>query len=117
MRRVFMTSDIKIHKPRLISLLTVFLLLQVPGLVFVGLNLLTKHWTFLVSFSVLWADIQEAFRLALETPGEVVGDEILLFNLIGFFVLLLGSGAALFAGLTFRRGRPMAWIMSLFAQI
>ncbi|MFW5714724.1 MAG: hypothetical protein ACOCYU_08635 [Brevefilum sp.] len=111
-----MPSEPKSQKPRLIKLLTVFLLLQVPGLIFIGLNLLTQHWTFLLDFSVLWEDIREAFQLALATPGDVVGDEILLFSLIGFFVLLLGAGAALYAALTFRRGRPMAWIMSLVAQ-
>ncbi len=112
-----MASGTKTQRPRLITMLTIFLLLQIPLIVFLGLNLLTQHWTFLVSLSVLWEDIQEAFRLMLATPGEIVGDEILFFNLLGFFVLLMGAGAALFAGLTFHRGRPMAWIMSLFAQI
>ena len=112
-----MTSPKKSQKPRMIALLTVLLLCQIPVIIFLGLNLITHHWTFLVSLPILWEDIQTAFDLALKTPGEVVEDEILLFNLIGFFVLLLGSGAALLAGLTFHRGRPMAWILSLIAQI
>lgn len=112
-----MTPGEESHRPRLVTLLTILLLLQVPLLIFLGLNILTQHWTFLVSISVFWADIQEAFRLMLATPGEIVGDEILFFNLLGFFILLLGAGGAFFAGLAFRRGRPIAWIMSLFAQI
>ncbi len=111
-----MTSQ-KNHKPRLIALLTFFLFLQVPVILFLGLNLLTHHWAFLVSYRVLWEDIQAAFSLALETPGELVEDEILFFNLLSFLLLLFGSAAALLAGFNFRRGRPMAWIMSLFAQV
>lgn len=112
-----MMTDKKPQRPRLISLLTIFLFFQVPAVIFLGLNLLTHHWTFLTSVSVLWEDVNEAFRLVMETPGKIVGDEILFYNLLGFFLLLLGSSAALFSGLTFHRGRPMAWIMSLFAQI
>ena len=112
-----MASPKKTQRPRLITMLTLFLFLQIPVIIFLGLNLLTQHWGFLVSLSVLWKDIQDAFRLALETPGEVVADEILFFNLLGFFILLLGSGSALIAGVTFHRGRPLAWILSLFAQI
>jgi hypothetical protein len=112
-----MRPDEEGQRPRLVRLLTILLFMQVPLVIFLGLNLLTEHWTFLVSISVFWEDLQEAFRLMLATPGKIVGDEILFFNLLGFFMLLWGSGAALFAGLTFHRGRPMAWIMSLFAQI
>jgi hypothetical protein len=104
-------------RPRLITLLTILLLLQVPALVTLGLNLLTQHWAFLTSLSVLWEDIQAAFRLTLATPGELVGDEILSFKVIAFIVLLVGAAAALFAGVSFHRGRPIAWIMSLLAQI
>ena len=112
-----MISDKTKQRPRLITLLTVFLLLQAPALIFIGLNLLTRNWTFLTSLSVFWEDIRSAFQLALETPGELVGDEVLIYKVMGFFVLLMGSGSALFAGLSFHRGRPMAWIMSLVAQI
>ena len=112
-----MASPIKSQRPRLITMLTFFLFLQIPVIIFLGLNLLTQNWKFLVSLSVLWEDIRAAFRLALETPGKMVDDEILFFNLLGFFILLLGSGAALLAGVSFHRGRPMAWILSLFAQI
>ena len=112
-----MPSRKNLTRPRLITLLTVFLLLQVPALVAIGLNILTQHWSFLTSLSVLWKDIQTAFRLTWETPGELVGDEILSFKIIGFFVLLLGAAAALLAGLAFHRGRPITWIASLIAQI
>lgn len=106
----------KSQKPRLITPLTILLFLQIPILILLGLNLLTEHWTFLASPSIFWADIQAAFQLVLQTPGRLVEDEILFFNLMGFFILLLGSIAAFFAGLTFHRGRPTAWILSLIAQ-
>jgi len=112
-----MISDKRKQRPRLIALLTVFLLLQSPALIFIGLNLLTQNWTFLTSLSVFSADFRSAFRLGLETAEELVRDEVLIHNVMGFFVLLMGSGSALFAGLSFPRGRPMAWIMSLVTQI
>jgi hypothetical protein len=107
----------KTHKPRMIILVTVLLFIQIPVNIFLGLNLITHHWSFLFSLPIFWEDLQTSIQLALQTPGEVVEDEILLFNLIGFIFLILGSAAALLAGLTFHRGRPMAWILSLIAQI
>lgn len=105
------------HRPRLITMLTVLLLLQGPLIIFIGLNLLNDHWTFLVSWAVLWEDIREAFSMMLKTPGILVSDEILFFNLLGFGLLFLGAAAAFIAAITFQRGRPAAWVMSLFAQI
>ncbi len=107
----------KQERPRLLNILAVLLLFQTPLIVFLGLSVLTDHWTFLYSWSFFWEDLREAFSMMIITPGEVVGDEILLFNVLAFFLLVLGASASLFAGLTFNSGRPITWIMGLFAQI
>lgn len=107
----------KKERPRLLTLLTFLLLLQAPVIVFLGLNLLTRHWTFLFSWSIFWEDVREAFSLVVNTPGELVVDEILIYEALAFILLLLGGSAALFAGLTFNGGKLISWILSLFAQI
>lgn len=110
-------TEQKKERPRLLTLLTFLLLLQAPVIVFLGLNLLTRHWTFLFSWTIFWEDIREAFSLMVNTPGEISGDEILFYEAIAFILLLLGAIAAIFAGLTFNGGKPISWILSLFAQI
>jgi hypothetical protein len=107
----------KQRRPRLVSILTILLLLQTPLLIFLGLNLLTDHWSFLTSWPLFWAELQAAFKLVVETPGELAQDEVLIFDLVAFLVLLIAAGAALVAGLTFPRGKAVAWIFGLLAQI
>jgi len=107
----------KHERPRLIPILSVLLLLQAPLILFLGLNLLTNHWTFLISWSVFWADIQEAFALMLDTPGVTVANEVPLFDLVGFAILLFSAGTSIIGGLTFRKGAAFSWVLSLMAQI
>ena len=110
-------SDPKKEKPRLIRILTIFLILQAPVVALLGLNLVTDHWSFLFSWSVFWEDIQEAFSLVITTPGELNVDEILFYSVVAFTVLLVSAGTALFAGLSFNNGQAFTWVMSLVAQI
>lgn len=107
----------KHERPRLITILSVFLILQAPLIIFLGLNVLTDHWTFLYSWPDFWQAFQEAFSLVLQTPGEVATDEILFYNVLAFAVLTASAILALIAGLTFNRGGALAWIISLLAQI
>ena len=104
-------------RPRLITLLAVLLIIQSLVIIFLGLNLLTNRWTFLLSWSILWEDLKESFSLILKTPGILERDEILFYHVLAFGLLLMGAGASLFAGLSFHRGGSISWIMSLFAQI
>lgn len=105
------------EKPRLIVILTVLLFLQAPLVVFLGLNLLTEHWTFLISWDVFWSDIQEAFSLVMHTPGVVEGDETLFYSVTAFAILLVAAATALISGILFNRGGVFPWILSLIAQI
>jgi len=105
------------ERPRLISILSVLLVLQAPLILFLGLNLLTNHWTFLISWSVFWEDVREAFALMLATPGVTVVNEVPLFDLVGFAILLFSAAASIIAGLTFRKGGAFSWVLSLIAQI
>jgi hypothetical protein len=107
----------KQRRPRLISLLTVFLLLQAPVLIFLGLNLLTDRWSFLSSWPVFWAELQAAFKLVVETPGQLAQDEMLIYDLVAFLVLVSAASMSLLAGLIFPQGRAAAWIFGLLAQI
>lgn len=107
----------KQRRPRLISILTIFLLLQAPVLVFLGLNLLTDRWSFLTSWPVFWGELQSAFKLVVETPGEIARDEVLIYDLVAFLILVSSAGVSLVAGLTFPRGKAVAWILGLIAQI
>jgi len=104
-------------RPRIINLLTVFLLLQTPLMVFLGLNILTDHWSFLGSWSVFWAEFEQAFILVIQTPGEFSNGEALFFEVLVFAVLVLSAIISLLAGLTFSKGKAVTWIMSLMAQI
>jgi hypothetical protein len=110
-------SEKKQERPRLITLLTLLLLLQGPLILIVGLNLLTDHWTFLFSWSSFWAELQEAFFLVISTPGEIGADEVLFYNVVAFSILVLAAIASFFSGLTFNRGAAISWIMSLVSQI
>jgi hypothetical protein len=110
-------TEQKREKPRLIGILTVLLILQAPIILFLGLNLLTRHWTFLISWDVFWSDIQEAFELVLHTPGIMEGDEVLLYSVTAFAVLVVSAGTALCSGLIFNRGGVFPWILSLITQI
>jgi hypothetical protein len=110
-------SEQKQERPRLITLLTLLLLLQGPLILIVGLNLLTDHWTFLFSWSLFWAELQEAFFLVISTPGEIRADEILFYNVVGFAILVLAALASFFSGVTFNRGAAISWIMGLVSQI
>lgn len=105
------------ERPRLIAILSVLLLLQAPLILFLGLNLLTNHWTFLISWSVFWDDVREAFALMLETPGTTLAQEIPIFDLVGFAILLFSAAVSIIAGLTFRKGAAFSWVLSLIAQI
>ena len=104
------------QKPRLIGILTFLLVLQVPLVVFLGLNLITEHWTFLFSWPVFWADLTEAFTLVLQTPGHFDGGEVLFFHVIAFGILTAGAVLALFSALLFNRGGAFPWILGLLAQ-
>jgi len=106
-----------LKRPRLITFLMVLLLLQAPLLLFLGLNLLTKHWDFLLSWSVFWTDLKESISLVQTTPGILVEDEILFYDLLAYAILLFGAVGSFVAGLAFHRGKPFVWMMSLLAQI
>jgi hypothetical protein len=107
----------KQRRPRLISILTIFLLLQTPLLIFLGLNLLTDHWSFLTSWPLFWAELKAAFSIVVGTPGEMAQDEMLIFDLVVFLVLVSAASVSLVAGLIFPRGKTSAWILGLMAQI
>jgi hypothetical protein len=107
----------KQRRPRLISILTIFLLLQAPLLIFLGLNLLTDRWSFLTSWPLFWSELKEAFSLVVETPGELTQDEVMIYDLVAFFVLVSAASVSLVAGLTFPKGKAVAWIFGLLAQI
>lgn len=107
----------KQRRPRLISILTIFLLLQALLLIFLGLNLLTDRWSFLTSWPLFWAELKAAFSMVVETPGELTWDEVLIYDLIAFFILVSAAGVSLLAGITFPRGKALAWIFALLTQI
>ncbi len=104
-------------RPRIINLLTLFLLIQTPLTLFLGLNLITNHWSFLGSWSVFSRELEAAFILVLQTPGEYVNGEALFFEVLAFAVLVISAGTSLIAGLTFPHGKAVTWILSLIAQI
>jgi len=110
-------TEQKKEQPRLINLLAIFLILQGPVIIFLGLNLVTDHWAFLLSWSVFRVDFQKAFSLVINTPDQLVVDETLFYSIIAFAVLSVSAAAALLAGLTFKRGGAFVWMMSLAAQI
>lgn len=107
----------KIKRPRLITFLSVLLIVQAPFVLFIALNLLTDRWTFLLSWPVFWVDVQEAFSMVRHTPGLVEGEEILFYNVIAFGLLSGAAGFALFSGLTFHSGSVFSWLFSLIAQM
>lgn len=104
-------------RPRLITLLTIFLLLQTPLMIFLGLNLLTDHWSFLGSWPVFWRELEAAFLLVINSPGEFLGEEVLFYEVVAFAALVISAAASLVAGLTFPQGKAVTWILSLIAQI
>lgn len=104
-------------RPRIIYLLMIFLLLQTPLMIILGLNILTDHWSFLGSWSVFWTEFEQAFILVIQTPGEFSNGEALFFEVIVFAILVLAASISLLAGLTFSKGKAVTWIMSLMAQI
>jgi hypothetical protein len=107
----------KQRRPRLIPILTVLLTLQSPLLIFLGLNLLTNRWAFLISLPQFLDELQAAFSLVLLTPGEYARSEIIFYDVFSFAVLLISAVFALIAGLTFYRGKALTWILALIAQI
>lgn len=110
-------DETKQERPRMITLLTVLLLLETLLILFLGLNLLTDHWTFLFSWPVFWEEMQQAYFLVVSTPGEMASDEILFYHVIAFAVLTISAGLTLISGLSFNRGGAVPWIMSLLGQI
>lgn len=104
-------------RPRLISILTVLLILQTPILIFLGLNLLTDRWSFLTSWARFWNELQAALSLVLQKPGEHASEEILFYNVLIFLALAVSAAVSLLAGLTFHRGKQISWILGLIAQI
>ena len=110
-------TDQKQERPRLITLLTILLLLQALLLLFLGLNLMADHWTFLLSWNVFMRELGDDFQLVLNTPGEIARDEILFYNSVAFVILVIAASVSLIAGITFNRGGAMTWILSQIAQI
>ena len=104
-------------RPRLIHILTVLLILQSPILIFLGINLLTKQWSFLASWPRFWSEFRMAFELVLQTPGEHTSNEVLLYDVLIFTVLEVSAAVSLLAGLAFYRGRAISWMLGLVAQI
>lgn len=105
------------ERPRLITLLTILLLLQVPVLLSLGLNLLTQHWSFLTSWSIFWSDIQAAFSLVVQTPGQITNSEVLFYDVFAFAILIIAAVTSLVAGTSFSGGKAITWILSLIVQI
>ncbi|HOE70828.1 MAG TPA: hypothetical protein PKZ33_07140 [Brevefilum sp.] len=104
-------------RPRLIPILMVLLILQSTILIFLGLNSLTHRWSFLTSWPRFWMELQEAVALVLKTPGETVRDEILFYDVLLFATIEVSAAVSLMAGLAFPRGKRIAWILALLAQI
>lgn len=104
-------------RPRLIPILSVLLILQSPILIFLGINLLTNRWSFLTSWPHFWSEFRMAFELVLQTPGVHTSNEVLLYDVLMFTVLEVSAAVSLLAGLAFYRGRPIAWMLGLVAQI
>jgi len=104
-------------RPRIIYILSLFLLLQAPLMVFLGLNLLTDHWSFLGSWSEFWKELEAAYFLVIQTPGEFTNGEALFYEVFAFAIIVLSAAASLIAGLTFTQGRAVSWILSLITQI
>lgn len=104
-------------RPRLISILTVLLILQAPLLILLGLNFLTTQWEFLTSWQRFWAEFEGAFFLIVDTPRLYVSDESLFYDVLAFAILLISAGFAFISGLTFYQGRAITWMMGLMAQI
>jgi hypothetical protein len=86
-------------------------------MIFLGLNLLTDRWSFLTSWPLFWEELKTAFSMVVETPGELARDEVMIYDLIAFLILVSTAGVSLLAGLTFPRGKAAAWILGLLAQI
>ena len=107
----------KQSRPPLITILTILLVLQTPALIFLGLNLLTDRWSFLASWTAFWIELQAAVAIVLATPGELVHNEVLFYDMIAFIILIISGVTSFVAGLTFVRGRAITWILSLMAQI
>ncbi len=107
----------KQERPRLIPLLVILLLIQVPVLVILSLNLITDQWTFLFSWPVFWEEIKSAFLLVIQFPGEMAEDAYILYSVVAFAVLFIGAGCGLISGILLHKGGVFAWIMGLLAQI
>lgn len=107
----------KQRRPRLIFILTILLMLQAPLLIFLGLNLLTDHWSFLTSWPLFLTQLKAAFLMVVETPGELAQNNVAIYNMIAFFILESSAAISLLAGLSFPRGKATAWILGLMAQI
>jgi hypothetical protein len=104
-------------RPPLITILTILLVVQTPILIFLALNLLTDRWSFLASWSAFWIELKTAAAIVLATPGEFVHDEVLVYDIIAFVILIISGVTSFLSGLTFTRGRAISWILSLMAQI
>lgn len=109
--------DKKVNRPNLITILTILLLLQAPLVLFLGLNLVTNHWTFLISWPVFIEDLLESYGLFLHTPLQIEGGEAIFFKVLALAILVVGAVSAVVAAILFQRGGALAWILSLFAQI
>jgi hypothetical protein len=104
-------------QPRLITFLTILLLLQAPVILLLGLNLLTQHWSFLTSWSILQSDIQTAFSLVVRTPGQITANGAMFYDVFAFVILVIAAVTSLIAGILFSGGKAFTWILSLIVQI
>jgi hypothetical protein len=66
---------------------------------------------------MFWAELKSAFSMVVETPGELAQDAMLIHDLVAFFILVSAASASVVAGLTFPRGKAVACILGLLAQI
>lgn len=107
----------KQERPRLILIISTLLLLQAPIMIALGLNFFRENWSFLNSWAAFWEELQTTFLLVIQAFGDLSGDQFLLYDMVIFTILVISSGIALVAGLTFSRGKPIIWILSLGAQI
>ncbi len=110
-------TETKRIKPRLVKILAVFLFLETPILLALGLNLFTENWAFLRSWTVLMDDVAQAFRLVTSTPGSVEMGETLFYGVIAAVVLTFAAAGSLLSGFLFLRSGAFAWILSLMVQI
>lgn len=107
----------KPQNPASVRLLGWLLIIEALLIIVLTLNMLFKHWVFIISWRALLQDFQAIWRMIVDADPGSLSDERIIYALLAVPFLFGAAFLATFCGLTFSRRWRATWGAAVFTQV